>query len=421
MDVTGVPKLGTLRSLRTRNFRLYFAGHALSSTGDWLQNVAQIWLVLELTGSGAALGLVSALQFGPVLLLGAWGGVVADRADRHRLLLVTTALKASLAAGLGVVTLLSDVHVSLVYAFAAALGTITAIDVPARHGFVNDLTGPDDVANAVSLVSAVSTAAHVIGPALAGILISTSGVSACFLLNAASFGAVLIALTLMRVDELHRGIPLARGRRQVREGLIYAMRTPEIRLPLLVMTILGTLSYNFRITVPLLGEEVFGGGPGLLGVLFAGMGVGSLGGALVTARRSTVSTLFFVGAVGGFGAATLLAAAMPSALLAVGCLVLVGATSATVAIAAQAMIQTRTDPSFRGRVLALNALVLMGTTPVGGPLVGGLAEAFGARAGLAIGGAVAALTCVVAGRAMVLDKQREAASRHLAVGSSSVA
>ena len=393
----------TFRSLGNRNYRLYFGGQVVSVSGTWMQGVAQAWLVLELTGSGAVLGLVTALQFLPLLLGGPWGGVVADRLDKRRLLLVTQSLMGLLALGLGLLTATGLVQLWMVFAFALAFGCLVAVDNPARQSFVVEMVGPHDLPNAVTLNSVVINAARVLGPGSAGLLIAAVGIGACFLLNAASYVALLVALARMRPDQLHRGEPQSRGKGQLREGLRYVWATPELRVPLLVMAVVGTLAYEFQVTLPLVARFVYDGGAQAYGAMSATMGVGAVAGGLATARRARPSTGALVRAGFVFGALILVTAAAPTLPLALAALLATGAASIVFIATANATLQLHAAPAMRGRVMALWGVAFLGTTPVGGPVVGWISEALGPQAGLAVGGAATLLASAAA--ALVLRRQ----------------
>ena len=276
----------TFSSLRIRNYRLYFLGQIVSLSGTWMQSVGQVWLVLKLTGSGVDLGLVVALQFLPVLLGGSWGGVIADRVDKRKLLIVTQTVSGLFALALGVLTVTNVVTLWMVYGLALGLGCVTLVDMPARQSFVMEMVGRKDLANAVSLNSVVVNAARVVGPALAGLLIATVGIGICFLLNAVSYVAVVVALVRMRAAELDRGAPIPRKKGQLREGFRYVWSKPDLRVPLLLMAVVGTIAYNFSVTFPLIVHRVFHGGAGVYGVLFAVMGTGAVAGGLVVAAKA---------------------------------------------------------------------------------------------------------------------------------------
>lgn len=385
----------TFRSLRTPNYRLYFFGQIVSLTGTWMQSVGQAWLVLELTGSGLALGGTVALQFTPILLFGPWGGVIADRVDKRRLIVWTQAAAAALALTLGLLTLFHVVRLWMVLVLALLLGVVNLVDMPARQSFIIEMVGAGDVANAVSLNSVVVNGARVIGPAVAGFLIATIGIAPCFLVNAGSYLAVIAGLLAMDASTLKRTPPLARGPGQLRAGLRYAWSRPELRVPLLMMAVVGTLSYNFSVVLPLLVRETFGAGAGSYGVLFSFMGLGAVLGGLVIATRSRATPRLLVGSSLALGTAIGLAAAAPNLGLVVLAMVPVGVASTSFIATSNALLQLGASSEMRGRVMALFALVFLGSTPIGGPLVGWIAERFGPRDSLA----VAAVAAVLAGLA----------------------
>lgn len=381
----------TFVSLRVRNYRLYFIGQVVSVSGSWMQRVAQSWLVLHLSGSGVALGLVSALQFLPMLVLGAWAGVLADRLDKRRLLVVTQALMGLLALALGTVTLTGQVRLWMVYLLALLLGLVTAVDNPARQSFVMEMVGRRQVTNAVSLNSAVFTGARVVGPAIAGLLITLVGTGWCFVVNAVSFGAVVLALVAMDPAQLQRPEGVARRRGQVMEGLRFVWSRPDVRLPLAVLAVVGTLALNWTVLLPLLARNTFHGGAGTYGLLFAMLGIGSLAGALFTASRREPSAGLLLGSLFAFGVLMLAAAAAPTLPLEIAALIPTGLAALTFQTTANSLIQLRSDPALRGRVMAMYSVVFIGTTPIGAPVVGWVAQAFGPRAGVALG-AVAILS-----------------------------
>lgn len=380
----------TFRSLSERNFRLFFAGQAVSATGTWMQSVAQGWLVLRLTGSGVALGVTYALQFLPLLLGGAWAGVLADRLDKRRILVATAAASGVLAGGLGLLTATGAVRLWMVYAFALAYGTATAIDNPARRAFVNEMVPPAHVSNAVSLTSAVFTSARVVGPAAAGLLIAGVGLEWCFLFNAVSFVAVIWALVAMDRAALLTVPPVARRKRQVREGLGYAWRTPALRVPLLMTVLVGTFAFNHQVVLPVLARETFDGGPGAFGALYAFLSIGSVAGALLSAHQPRASQQYVTVATLALGAALGAAALAPTLGVELLVLVPVGMAAQAFVTMANGVLQTHAAPEMRGRVLSLFSVAFLGSTPIGGPVVGWVCEQLGARAGLAVG-AVASL------------------------------
>jgi MFS family permease len=386
----------TFGSLRVPNYRLYFAGQVVSITGSWMQRVAQSWLVLHLSGSGLALGLVNALQFMPILLIGAWGGLYADRLDKRRVLMVTQALMGLLALVLGVVALTGMARLWMVYVLALLLGLVTALDNPARQSFVMEMVGRQQLSNAVSLNSAVFTSARVVGPALAGLLITAVGTGWCFVINAVSFAAVLLALAAMDPTRLDRAEAPARSRGQVLEGLRFVWSRPDLRVPLALLAVVGTLALNFTVVLPLLARDTFHGDAGTYGTLFSVLGVGSLAGALFTAARREPSARLLLGSLALFGGLMLAASAAPTLPLEIAVLIPMGVAALAFQTTTNALIQLRSEPALRGRVMAIYAVVFLGTTPIGAPIVGWVAETFGARSGFALGGA-AVLVAAAAG------------------------
>jgi predicted MFS family arabinose efflux permease len=380
----------SLSSLAVANFRRYFAGQAISLAGTWMQTVAETWLVLRLTGSGVALGISTALQFAPVLVAGAWGGLLADRIDKRRLLTITQTLMALPALTLWVLTAFGHVELWQVFALIFARGAVNAVDNPARQSFVMEMVGRDRVVNAVSVNSVLVQTARIAGPALAALVIATVGVATCFLLNALSFGAMLTALRRMDPGQLHRGPVSPRGRGQLREALRVVATTPALRTPLLLMAVVGTLSFNFTVVLPLLARFTLHGDASTYALLTSVMGAGAIVGALRNGARARVSPAVLGGAAMSFGAGLAAAAIAPSLVTVLIALLVVGASSVTFAASVNASLQLAAAPELRGRVMALYAVVFLGSTPIGGPLVGWLSEAEGPRAGLAVG-ALAAL------------------------------
>ena len=386
----------TFRSLGVRNYRLYFLGQIVSVTGTWMQSVAQVWLVLKLTGSPLALGITTGLQFLPVLVAGPWGGIVADRFDRRTVLIVTQAADGLLALVLGLLTLTGAVQLWMVYLLALGLGVVTVVDNPTRQSFVMEMVGPEDLQNGISLNSAVFTGARVLGPAIAGLLILTTGIAICFLLNALSYLAVIAGLAAMRSAELHRRRRLARGKGQIVAGFRYVWSTPRLRWPLALMAVLYAISFNFSVLLPLLARFSFGGGAGLYGLFFSALGAGSLVGALTVANQRRPSPRVLAGSALAFGAATLAAALAPTRGAALTVLPVVGFFSMVFMATGNSMMQFGSAPSMRGRVMALYAMVFLGSSPIGGPIAGWIAEEAGPRASLAVAGLVAMAAALVA-------------------------
>jgi len=387
-------------ALAVPNFRLYMAGQAVSLVGTWMQAVAQSWLVLQLTGSGALLGLVAAAQFLPVLLLGPYGGLLADRVDKRRLLLGTQSALGLLALALGLLTVTHVVRLWMVFVLAVALGTVSSVDQPGRQTFVPEMVGRDRMQNAVSLNSVLTNASRAVGPAVAGVLIATVGVGACFLANAASFAAVLVALARIRADALHPAPPAGRGRGQLRQGLQYVRGTPGLLVPLLMMALVGTLAYEFQVALPLLARISLHGGASTYGFLTAAMGAGAVAGGLVVAGLARTGLLPFTVAAAGFGAAILAAALVPSLPGELAAVAVVGFFSTAFMATGNTTLQLTADPQFRGRVMALWSVTFSGSTPIGGPIVGLVADGLGPRYGLGLG-AVACLAATIIGTVAV--------------------
>jgi MFS family permease len=379
----------TFRSLRVRNYRIYFVAQIVSVSGTWMQSIAQGWLVLRLAPPGRAgvdLGIVFALQFLPMLLFGAYGGLIADRVDKRRLLYATQAAAGLLALVLGLLTAANTVVLWQVYLLALGLGFVNMFDNPARQTFVIEMVGKDDLPNAVSLNSVLMNGARVVGPAIGGILIATVGLAVCFLVNAASYVAVIIGLALMDGRALHRTGTVERARGQLRAGLHYVWRTPGIRDPLILVAVVGTLAYNFTVLLALFAKYTFGGGAGAYSVLTACMGAGAVIGGLVVAGRNrpNIHRLTAIGMV--FGGLICLLAMSPTLAVAVAVVLPMGAFSIAFIATANATLQLRSDPSMRGRVMALYAIAFLGTTPIGAPLVGWISSETNPRAAFLVGG-----------------------------------
>ncbi|HEY3264272.1 MAG TPA: MFS transporter [Actinomycetota bacterium] len=379
----------------SRNFRLFFIGQAVSVTGTWMQSVAAAWLVLQLARShaGLALGLLAALNFGPMLFLGAFGGLLADRRDKRSILIATQSIFAVLALALWALVAANVVQLWMVYALTLLQGMVTAIDMPARQSFYVEMVGQAELTNAISLNSAVMTGTRIIGPALAGILIATIGLAPCFLVNAVSYAAVIVGLRLMRPLDLQR-TRAERRKGQLREGLAYVWRTAELRDPLVWMAFVFAFSFNFSILFPLLAKDVFGGDAGTLGLLLSLLGVGSLLGALVMARQEHPNPRRLALGSAAFGLASIVVAFAPTLLSELVLLVPMGFVSMVFMITGNSTLQLTSRPDMRGRVMALYGIVFLGSTPIGGPIAGWAAEQLGPRWALALGGAIAVLVGV---------------------------
>ena len=385
-------------SLSVDNYRRYFAGQLISLSGNWMQTVAEVWLILELTGSGVAVGLTTALQFLPILLFGAWGGLLADRLPKRRLLIITQALMALPALALFALSVAGSVTPLLVYALVFVRGTVNSVDNPTRQSFVIEMVGSDRVVNAVSLNSVLVHSARIAGPALAGVLIATVGIEPCFALNVLTFGAMIFALWRMDAAQLRPALRAPRERGAIWSALRYVRRTPELAVPLALMALVGTLGFNFQVLLPLLARFSFDGGASAYAVLLCAMGVGSVVGALVTGARGRTGPQLIAGSALAFGLLALLAAAMPTLALEVPVLALLGAASVTFAATVNSSLQLTVSEEMRGRVMALYSIVFLGSTPIGGPLAGWLSQTYDPRVALLLA-ASAALSAAWAARA----------------------
>ncbi len=379
-------------SLSVPNYRRYFAGQVVSLSGNWMQMVAEIWLVLSLTGSGLAVGMTTALQFLPILLFGAWGGLLADRFPKRRLLMVTQALMAIPALALFGVTVAGVVAPWMVFVLVFVRGTVNAVDNPTRQSFAIEMVGADRVVNAVSLNSVLIHSARLVGPAIAGILIALVGVAPCFAINALSFGGMIYALWLMEPAQLNAAPRAERERGAIRAAVRYVRQTPELVVPLGLMALVGTFGLNFQVILPLLARFSFDGGAGVYATLVAAMGAGSVIGALATGAHGRTDARLITGAALSFGVLAGLAALMPSIALEVPMVALLGASAVTFAAAINSSLQLAVEPEMRGRVMALYSVVFLGSTPIGGPLAGWLSEAYDPRVALllAAGAGIAA-------------------------------
>ncbi len=399
---------GTFRSLRIRNFRLFFYGQLVSQTGTWLTMVAQTLLVLSLTRSGITLGLLAAFQFGPVLLLGPWAGAVADRADKRKLLFILQVLAMAQSLALGLVVLAGWASIPVIFALAAVQGVLTAFDNPARRTFVVEMVPPEDLANAVSLNSAVMTGSRVVGPAAAGALVLWVGYGWPFIIDAFTYVAVLAGIWRMRPEELYRSAPAAKAKGQVREGFRYIRSQPRLFVPLVMMALIGTFAFNFSVTVPLLVDGPLGGDTTTFTLLFSVLSLGSLIGALLTARRTEVTGRQLVASAAAFGLTMFLLAAAPGLTTAFPAAVLLGLASISFMTSSTAIVQVLAGPEYRGRVLAIQSMVFLGSTPIGGPLVGWISDVGGPRAGVAVGGLACLAAAVYGAKALGIDLRTKA-------------
>jgi MFS family permease len=376
-----------ISSLRQRNYRLFFFGQLISVAGTWMQTVAQSFLVLDLThNSGTQLGLTTAARFLPMFIFGPVGGLFADRLDKQRVLYVTQTLSGLLAGAFAVLIATGSIRLWIVYLLALALGFVNVFDNPARQSFISEMVSARDLPNAVTLNSVSMNMARVFGAALGGVLAAAIGLAWCFACNGLSFAAVLISLVAMHKSELFRAKRLPREKGQVRQGLRYVRSTPELLIPLVLIAVVGTLAWEFQVTLPLMASKVFHGGAAAYGVMASVMGVGAVVGGLISAARPRPRARALCLAAIGWGIAILAASAAPTMALELAALVFVGYGSITFNSLAKTTLQLAAKPEMRGRVMALWALAWLGSTPIGGPIVGWVGQAAGARWSLVIGG-----------------------------------
>lgn len=386
----------TFRSLAIPNYRLWFIGASVSNIGTWMQRIAQDWLVLTVLteDSGVAVGITTGLQFLPFLLLGPFTGVVADRVDHRKLLLVTQAAGGTLGVGLGVLVLSGNAHLFHVYAFALALGIVSAFDAPARQTFVGDLVPRRHLANAVGLNSASFNAARLIGPGASGLLIAGVGIGWVFLINGATFAATMVALMMMRSEDFHPQERAPRSPGQILDGLRYVRSRRDLMVIFVVVGVVSTFGFNFQLTMAIMARVEFGKGPQDYGILGSVLAIGSLAGAVLAARRTEPSARLVVVAAAAFAGASAFMAAMPTYWTYAIAGIPVGFTALTMLTTANAAVQTTTPPALRGRVMSLYMMVLMGATPIGSPLVGWVGENLGPRLSIALGAIAAAIVVI---------------------------
>ncbi|GAA2061780.1 MFS transporter [Streptomyces albiaxialis] len=398
----GPAKTSMFSSLRIRNYRLFASGQVVSNTGTWMQRIAQDWLVLSLTGSSTAVGITTALQFLPLLLFGLYGGVIADRCSKRKLLLITQAMMGLTGLALAALTLSGHVQAGHIYALAFVLGMVTVVDNPARQTFVSEMVGPEQIRNAVALNSANFQTARITGPAVAGVLISAVGSGWAFLFNGLSFVAPLVALLLMRTGELTPSERAPRSKGQLREGLTYVRTHPELLWPIVLVGFIGTFGFNFPIWLTAFADKVFHAGAGTYALLNSLMAVGSVAGALLSARRGHSRMRLMVGAALLFGVLEMAAALSPSYWVFAALMAPIGIVGLTFNVTANASVQMASDPVMRGRVMSLYVMVFMGGTPIGGPIMGWVTDTYGARIGFLAGGLISAAIAVVV--ALVLGR-----------------
>lgn len=383
----------TFESLQVRNYRLFFSGQVVSWTGTWVQWVAQGWLVLEITGSGIGLGLVTAVQWLPILLFGAWAGVLADRYDKRKVLIFTNVSGGILSLILGVMTVTGAVELWHIVTIALLLGLVTALDNPTRQTFTFEMVGRDLLTNAVSLNTATFTTARVIGPVVAGFLIEGVGIGECFLLNSLTFIPVTIALLRMDVGQLRPSGKVEGSRGQIREGFRYVLSVPTLKAVMMIMAFVGMLQYNFQVILPLLAKETFSGGAATLGFIGAALGVGMFVGSMTSAAFGRPTRSVLLGTGFALGSLTMLVAVAPTLWLAALLMVPLGAASMGFLATMNTTLQLNSSDAMRGRVMALYFVLFLGTTPIGAPIIGWVAETITPRAALAVGGIATLLSC----------------------------
>jgi MFS family permease len=374
------------RSMAVRNFRLFFAGQLVSAIGNWLTTIAATLFVLHLTDSGVAIGVLTACQFGPMLVFGLWAGAVVDRLDKRKLLVTTQCIAAAQSALFAVLAFSGDPPLGAIYAVALIGGFVVAIDTTARRAFVVELVDEDLVANAVSLNSALMTSARVVGPVVAGVLITTVGYAWCFALDALSYIGPVIALLMMRSSEIRRAPVIARGKGQIRDALRYVRSLPQLWLPLVMTAVISTFTFNFQVVLPLLVTRTFSSTDTVFTLLFSFLSVGSFVGALWMARHTTLRLAQTIFTAALLGMATLAMAVTPNLLVAFPIALVMGLGMTSFITSSTGNLQLTADAEKRGRVLALQSVVLIGSTPIGGPIVGAICQAWGARVGLLVGG-----------------------------------
>jgi MFS family permease len=386
----------TFRALHNPNYRRYALGSLVSNTGTWMQRVAQDWLVLTLTNSGTALGVVTALQFGPALVLGLWGGIIADRGNKRRILFATQGGLALVALMLGLLDVTGVVQYWHVLALALVLGVVSAIDMPVRQSFVVEMVGRDELTNAVGINSTIFNSGRIIGPAVAGVTISAVGTGWAFLANALSSVAVLGALYAMRPGELHPAPRVQRADGQLRAGFRYVRSRPDLVLTMVLIFIVGTFGLNFQITTALVAKQVFHRSASGYGLLSTMLAVGAFAGAILATRRMRrPSQVFLIGATSVFSLLEITTGLMPSFGLTAALLLPTGLSMLTLTTAANASIQLGVEPTMRGRVMALYLVCFMGGTPFGAPIIGWVSGAFGPRWGLLGGGLICLVVALV--------------------------
>ncbi len=394
--------------MKVRNFRLFFIGQVISVSGTWAQSFAQGWLVLTLTKNNPVdLGITTAFQFLPILFLGPWGGLIADRYDKRQILFLTQLFSAIQATALGVLVLSGRATFVIVIIFAFMLGLVNVFDNPARQSFVLEMVGKDYVGNAVSLNSVLVNMARVVGPGVSGILIETLGIGFSFIFNAVTFIAVIVALYMMRKGELFRVPPVSRQKKQLRQGFSYVMHNKELSVPLALMAVIGTLAYNFQVTLLLLAKETFNLGAGRSGLFFTVMGVGAIIGGLVVANKKVPTNNSFLLVAFFFGLLLSVLALVPKVSLAYIVLVPMGAFSIAYVAQSNTVLQIRSKPEYRGRVMSLYSVAFLGSTPIGSFIVSFVAAKTNPRGSVLLGGIATVMATLIAAIVLFQTKRRE--------------
>ncbi|WP_368497830.1 MFS transporter [Herbiconiux sp. A18JL235] len=385
----------TLLSLGVRNYRIFAGTSLVALTALWMQRIAQDWLVLQLSGSVVAVGITTALQFAPMLVLGLVGGLIVDRYPKRTLLIITQSASVLTSGVLAVLALTGTIEVWHVYLVAVVLGLITVVDNPARQVFTNELVGPSLLRNAISLNSSTFQLGALVGPALSGALLVAVGAGWAFGINAIACALVVVALTRLNTAELHRAPRAARAKGQLREGIRYAVRKPAILWTLVLLAVLAVFAQNLPVLLAAYADTVFGTGAGGYGVFNSLVAVGALTGALLSTRRRSVSLRTVVVATAAYGALQAIAGLLPGQLAFSASLVLVGFSWLLFITAANTLVQMSTNMGVRGRVMALYMLVLLGGQAIGGPLMGAFVEHAGAQLGMVVSGGVPVLVAGV--------------------------
>jgi MFS family permease len=392
--IEGTASRGIIASLRIRNYRLYFIGQCISGAGSWMQNVAIGWLTLQSFHSGAVLGAVTAVRYGPLVLLGLWGGLIADRFESRSVLVVTQVCAAALSVGLAVVSARGHVQLPVLMCLVALVGLVDVVDVPTRQSILGQLVDRNHLSNAVALNAIASNTARTAGPAFAGAVIAGLGVTPCFLIDAVSFGAVLVSLVMMDVKQF---LPVRRdnaGTGGVRAGLRYVKSKPTLLGPLVMVAVTGTLTWEFPVSLPLMTTSSLHGNAAAFGLAVSSLGIGSIVGGLIAAHGQAATVRSLAASAVAWGAVVLVAAAMPTLWALYAVLLVVGLTAITFNSSAKSILQLGSAPEMRGRVMSLWYMAWQGTTLIGAPIVGGVGSLLGARYGLVIGGAGAVLVGV---------------------------